>query len=414
MKPLLKPLALLSVLLTLSACDAHPTTPAPKPHAQGPAAAGPAKGPHQGRMLEDGPFALELAIFETHVPPEYRAWPRLNGAPLPLAEVQLTVKVTRLGNRENTFHFTPEGDFLRGDGVLHEPHSFSVTVAATHGGTVHTWSYDSFEGRTTIAAPIAESAGIQTEIAGPEVLTETALLYGRIVGNPERRRDVSARFPGLIRTVSKAVGESVRAGDVLATIESNESLREYPVTAPLAGVVTARNANPGEQTGERTLFTITDTSAVFADLSVFPRDRGRVKPGAAVRLRLADGEASAAGKVVRIDVTTGPNQAVSARVRIDTADGAFLPGSFVSGDVAIAAHSVPLAVKTVGLQAFRDFTVVYARVGETYEVRMLELGAQHGEWTEVLDGLEPGERYVTANSYLIKADVEKSGASHDH
>ncbi len=67
-----------------------------------------------------------------------------------------------------------------------------------------------------------------------------------------------------------------------------------------------------------------------------------------------------------------------------------------------------------GLQSFRDFTVVYAQVGNEYEVRMLELGRQAGEWAEVLGGLEPGTRYVTENSYVIKADIEKSGASHDH
>jgi len=71
-------------------------------------------------------------------------------------------------------------------------------------------------------------------------------------------------------------------------------------------------------------------------------------------------------------------------------------------------------VKTAGLQAFRDFTVVYAQVGETYEVRMLELGTPQGDMVEVLGGLEPGTRYVTESSYVIKADIEKSGASHDH
>ena len=75
---------------------------------------------------------------------------------------------------------------------------------------------------------------------------------------------------------------------------------------------------------------------------------------------------------------------------------------------------MPLAVKRVGLQAFRDFTVVYAKVGEQYEVRMLELGREAGEWVEVLGGIDAGTEYVTNNSYIIKADIEKSGASHDH
>ncbi len=82
--------------------------------------------------------------------------------------------------------------------------------------------------------------------------------------------------------------------------------------------------------------------------------------------------------------------------------------------VRIAEHPVPLAVKRSGLQSFRDFTVVYAQIGDEYEVRMLDLGRQDREWIEVLGGLEPGTRYVTENSYVLKADIEKTGATHDH
>ena len=32
----------------------------------------------------------------------------------------------------------------------------------------------------------------------------------------------------------------------------------------------------------------------------------------------------------------------------------------------------------------------------------------------VQGGIEAGALYVTANSFLVKADIEKSGASHDH
>ena len=70
--------------------------------------------------------------------------------------------------------------------------------------------------------------------------------------------------------------------------------------------------------------------------------------------------------------------------------------------------------KRQALQKFRDFTVVFAKYGDTYEVRMLKLGVNNGEWVEVLEGLKPGTEYVTNNSFLIKADIEKSGASHDH
>lgn len=372
------------------------------------------KGPNNGRMLTDGPFAIELAIFESGVPPEYHAWPTLDGKAVPLEAVDLQVELQRLGNKVDRFTFTPHGDYLRGSGVVKEPHSFSVKVTASHDGRSHQWSFDSFEGRTTIAQQIADAAGVKVESAGPAMLVETVSLYGRVVAAQSHRRDVSARFPGIIRSVSKRLGDSVRAGDALTVIESNESLRTYTVTAPIAGVITERNANEGEQTAERVLFAIVDPSVVWAELGVFQRDRARVRPGAVVTVKANDSDVTLTGRVDRVDVQAGANQMVTARVTLDNSRGELLVGSFVMAQVAVANHEVPLAVKTAGLQPFRDFTVVFERIENTYEVRMLELGKRYGEWVEVLGGLEPGAEYVTENSYLIAADIGKSGASHDH
>ncbi len=376
------------------------------------------KGPHRGRLLSDGDFSLELAIFETGVPPEFRAWASVGGKAIPAAAVKLMVEVTRLGDVRDQYHFLPAGqapdDFLQAQTSVYEPHSFVVDIRAEHAGKQHLWQYESYEGRTIIDAKIAETAGVRTAIAGPAELTETITLFGKIAANPERQREISARFPGLIQSISKGLGDNVRVGETLAIIESNESLQSYAISAPLSGVLTQRDANVGEQSGDRVLFTITDTSAVIAELAVFPRDRARVQLGAETRVRLADAEQAAQGKLLRLDRLAGANQAITARVALSNPQGQWLAGSFVTADLVVARRSVPLAVKATGLQAFRDFTVVYAKVDETYEVRMLELGQRSGDWVEVLSGLQPGTQYVTENSYLIKADIEKSAAAHDH
>ena len=143
-------------------------------------------------------------------------------------------------------------------------------------------------------------------------------------------------------------------------------------------------------------------------------DRQRVRVGANVKLDVEDNSEAIGGKISMINVTAEANQSVIARVVIDNKDGKLLPGRYIKAQITVGEHSIPLAVKRTGLQAFRDFTVVYAQIGEEYEVRMLELGKQNSEWIEVLGGLEAGTRYVSENSYVIKADIEKSGASHDH
>ena len=86
----------------------------------------------------------------------------------------------------------------------------------------------------------------------------------------------------------------------------------------------------------------------------------------------------------------------------------------VAGDIVVETVEAPLVVDNRALQSFRDWTVVFIQVDDTYEIRPLELGRSDGNLTEVLGGLQAGDRYVVENSYLIKADIEKSGASHDH
>ena len=399
-------------LLLLSSCGESTDTSTTTPETE--SAMTDERGPNNGILLRDDDFVLELAIFETGVPPEYRAWATVNNQPVDPDELDLNVQLTRLGGVVDDIDFVPTGDALRGDMVIYEPHSFSVSVTASYNGNTHRWSYDSFEGRTTIEPAVAEALGIETDIAGPAVIEETIPVYGRIVANSDAVSNVTARFDGKIETVPVALGDYVNAGDTLATIESNQSLTSFELLAPISGLITARNASGGESTAGRALFTITDTSTVWADLAVFPADLPRINIGKRVTINTPLTDTPITGTIARILPETASNQAVTARVVLDNSDGVLRAGTWVQAQINIAEHEVPLAVRREGLQAFRDFTVVYAQIGDQFEVRMLDLGRQSEEWVEVLGGLEPGTLYVTENSYILKADVEKSGASHDH
>jgi len=396
----------------LAACERN--APAPGAAAGADLASEPATGPRGGRLLADGDFMLELAIFETGTPPEYRAWASVAGRPIEPAEVDLAVELARTGGVVDRVGFAPAGDYLRGDREIDEPHSFDVSVTARHGAQTHRWAYESHEGRTVIPADVAAAAGIEAGVAGPGVIVETASLYGFVTPDPTRVREVAARFPGVIRGVQAQIGERVAAGAALATVESNESLQLYTVTAPIAGTIVRRHAEPGEQTSGELLFEITDFSTVWVELGVFPRDRARVRIGQTVRMR-GDGGAVAQGTVAYVaPVGDRATQSVAARVVLDNADGLWSAGQFIEAAVTVAETEVALAVPLAAVQTFRDFDVVYARFGDVYEVRMLELGRRDTLHVEVRGGLMPGTEFVTENSYLVKADVEKSGASHDH
>jgi cobalt-zinc-cadmium efflux system membrane fusion protein len=373
------------------------------------------RGPNRGRMLRDGAFALEVTIFEDGVDPEYRVYPYVDDKPIPPDSVQLSLVLTRLGNIQDRFAFKPQDKYLRGDGIVYEPHSFDVAVEASHQGKKSNWAYQSYEGRTIIGTAQAEAAGVKVEPAGPAVLEEVVSLSGRVELQPQGRAEVSAWYPGRIVSMTKVIGERVRRGETLARVTSSESLQTYSIPAPISGVVLERNANVGDVAGGAPLYVVADASKVHAEFFVYPRDAERLRAGQKVTVRSLSGERRVGAKIETIlpsaDVAT---QTVVAHVELPNADLAWRPGQAVEGEAVVATHDAPLAVRTRALQRFRDFTVVYARIYETYEVRMLELGRRTPEWTEVLGGIRPGEVYVSDNAFLVRADIEKTGASHDH
>lgn len=404
----------LILALLLAACGADHGHEAHDDQHAAPAAGEYERGPHNGRLLRDGDFALEITIFETNVPPQYRLYAYRDGQPLDPADVDAVIELTRLDREVNRFEFTAGDGYLASPGTVTEPHSFDVAVTATEGGRTHSWSFSSYEGRVTIPATVAGDAGIEVETAGPAIIRDVVPLLGTITTDANRHATVRARFPGVVRSAPVQVGQRVRAGQTLALIEANESMRSYPVTAPFDGVVLARNTNVGDVAGDGALFEVADLSRVWVDLRAIGTDADTLAPGQPVRIRSATGGASAEATIDAILPVATTGQGVIARVVVPNADGRWRPGMTVSAEVTVSAREVALAVKESGLQPFRDFIVVYAQVGDTYEVRMLDLGDRDGDYAEVLGGLKPGTRYVSGNSFLIRADIEKSGASHDH
>ena len=269
-------------------------------------------------------------------------------------------------------------------------------------------------GHIELTAEQIEAAGTRLHQVGPAVIREALPLYGVIAPNAERMRDVAARFPGVIRSVAKKIGDPVREGEELAIVEANESLETYAIAAPLAGVVTARNANPGEQTGDKTLFTVADLSTVWVELSLFPRDVVKVRVGQDVRVKSPDTGLAAGGKVVYVaPFGQAANQTITARVLLDNPDRRWAPGLYVTAEVTLAETAVPLAIRNEAVQTLEERSVVFVQGAEGFEPRDVRLGRNDGEFAEVLAGLNAGDTYAAANSFILKAELGKGSAEHE-
>ena len=271
------------------------------------------------------------------------------------------------------------------------------------------------EGHIKLTDDQIKTAGITVVQAGPAAIRETLPVYGSVAPNAERVRDVVARFPGIIRSLNKKIGDEVRQGEQLASVESNESLQTYAVTAPINGVVIARNSNPGEQTGEKVLFTIADLSTVWVELSLFPRDLGKVRVGQSVRVSSSDAGLTGEGRIVYVaPFGTSANQTLTARVQLDNKERRWAPGLYVTAEITLSESKVPLAVQGEALQTLETDTVVFVRNEEAFEPRPVRTGRTDGKWVEILEGLQAGETYAAENSFIVQAELGKGSAEHAH
>jgi membrane fusion protein, heavy metal efflux system len=257
--------------------------------------------------------------------------------------------------------------------------------------------------------------GIETVAAAPRRLRITVATYGTLTPNAERTRKVSARFAGLVQKVTKAPGDRVAAGETLALIESNESLQVYAVKSPIAGVITARNVSAGETVEQQSLFTVSDLTTLWAELAVFPRQLSQLQIGQAALLRSGDGTLSASGKISHISPTsTSGTQAVTVRVPVENAAGRWRAGINVSANIVVAEVQAPVAVAATALQTVDGRRAVFVPHEGGFAPRAVETGRDDDEYVEIVAGLAAGEPYVARNSFLVKAELEKAGAAHEH
>lgn len=376
----------------------------------------PEKGPHGGRLLRDGALALEVTIFERGVPPEYRVY-AYDGDELPdAAGVRLTITLRRFGGRVDTIRFTKRDDYLVGDAVVAEPHSFDVEVVAEHGGRTSRWAYDSYEGRTEISPAAIASTGIELETIGPATIRARIHAAGRIAANGDRVAHVTPRYAGLVRALRANLGDSVAAGQTLAVVESNQSLQAYEVKAPIGGTIVAKAVVGGEIAREDdAMFTIADLGTLWVDLRLSPSDTERIRVGQTVTIAGTQNDRTVTGHLIYVaPLGVAETQTRLVRAEIANADGQWAPGLYVTAEIVVAEDAVPTAVKAAALQTFRDWDVVFLNDGSVFQAMPVELGRRDADWAEVVAGVTAGQRYATENSFIVKADIGKSGASHDH
>jgi membrane fusion protein, copper/silver efflux system len=304
-----------------------------------------------------------------------------------------------------------------------------------------------------------QASGIRTVRAVAKTLGAEVRAAGSLAADERGMAEVTARVSGWLgagRAV--AVGDRVRRGQLLGTIDSPEVLaaaRELlsvrglgraqgvtgldlaspirqklellgvplaqiqriersgqasglvPISAPAAGHIVGRAALPGSYVDRGTaLYQIADLSSVWALVEVYPEDLPRIEVGqvAAVQVEGHDGPA-AEGRVGYVYPTSDPGTRTT-RVRIDlpNPDLRLRPGLFA--DVRVRTGEVMgVVVPREAVVDTGDVTYVFvAQSGGRFEPRRVTLGVRAGDEIVVTEGLAAGEEVVSSSSFLLDSE----------
>jgi len=261
----------------------------------------------------------------------------------------------------------------------------------------------------------AAEIGVVVATAGSGPVDEFVTLTGRLIIDPRRVAAVRARFPGPVVAVHKGQGDAVEKGESLADVESNESLTVYRVVAPLSGVVLARDTNVGDVAGNDPLFTVGDVSAVQAELQAFSATQAALRVGDSVQILVDD--RVIAGRIASVaPELESRTQARRLRVSLkDDAGTGALPGRFVTGRVRTGSDSAAaVAVPVDAVRRLENREVVFIPEEDGFRARPVKVGRRGLTNIEILEGLDAGEQYASAGVFVLKAEIGKNLAAHEH
>jgi membrane fusion protein, heavy metal efflux system len=196
------------------------------------------------------------------------------------------------------------------------------------------------------------------------------------------------------------------------------------VTAPITGIITRREVNPGVGVKEGdTLFVIADLASVWVMANVPEAQVNRLRVGARVQVKSPAGvEGAIAGRVNFIDSQVN-KETHTVRVRMEAPNprerlkaGMFVEVSFPDAIRTGAPAAIEVAIPSEAVQRISERMVVFvpeeAEPGH-FKMRFVELGGEIDGYRYVTEGLKPGERIVIKGSFALKSQLLKGQLKED-
>ncbi len=202
------------------------------------------------------------------------------------------------------------------------------------------------------------------------------------------------------------------AGKTLGTA----ALTRHEIRAPIAGVIIDKQLTVGQVVqADAPVFIVADLSSVWIEMTVRAQDLGTVRTGQVATVSSSAFNASGSAKVRYLSALVGEQtRTAMARLELPNPDGLWRPGLPVNVTLTTDTTQVPVAVASTALQTLDEQAVVFVRTETGFLARPVVTGRSDGNWTEIRQGLQANESYAATNSFLLKAELGKASASHEH
>lgn len=285
---------------------------------------------------------------------------------------------------------------------------------------------------------IAAEATMATVDAAKNSLDRAKRLYDQnrgIAFDDVQKREVEFKIAQA--ALKTAESNAVAAENTLHVLgmsqEAVEQLREsgevdprFAIRAPIAGEVVQREVTLGELVHpERdALLVIADVQTLWVLADVPEAHLPKVAKGAMVWINAGNLDAHKhQGRVSYVAPMIEPHTRTSSvRVEVQCEDRSLKPGMFVQVEIVASNRSrfgaqPVIAIPQEAVQVVEGQSAVFVPVPEeenTFAKRPIVAGKPIGGMVPVFRGLSADEPYVASGSFLLKADLGKSAAQHNH
>jgi cobalt-zinc-cadmium efflux system membrane fusion protein len=259
-----------------------------------------------------------------------------------------------------------------------------------------------------------EEFDMPVEAAAPGKLAVTLGFPGEVHVNGDRQAHIVPRYPGLVTRVLKKIGDEVKQGEVLAVLEGNESLAAYNLTSLIDGTIIEKHITLGESLNEEhVIFTVADLDTVWIDLTVYQKDLPLVRRGQRVTISAGEHLLTAVAEIAYVSPTVDEHTRTGlARLVLQNPDRAWRPGTFITGKVAVQTRDASVVIPREAIIRVEGRPSIFVKTGKGIEARTVLLGLTDGTRYEILDGLKPGEEYVSRNVLPLKAELNRAALEH--